>query len=188
MSEWLKEHAWKACVGETLPWVRIPLSPPVLTHPTHFSRNSARFRRHIDGGEKPCGAVSDIAEKLCETLLLETGLPSCVTQTRHWPAAKVVRARTNPTSHTRGRMLALRRRHMCGGSLCAAVYETGSFPNRSGAFWRHSWSIRWTNVTAIEPSPTGDTRGTASSPIVRRITISCVGSTSADTKSPNQRT
>ena len=28
MSEWLKEHAWKACVGVTLPWVRIPLSPP----------------------------------------------------------------------------------------------------------------------------------------------------------------
>src|SRR5437870_6141233 len=28
MSEWLKEHAWKACVGETLPRVRIPLSPP----------------------------------------------------------------------------------------------------------------------------------------------------------------
>src|SRR5438876_4346926 len=28
MSEWLKEHAWKACVGATLPWVRIPLSPP----------------------------------------------------------------------------------------------------------------------------------------------------------------
>src|SRR3954465_11047420 len=31
MSEWLKEHAWKACVGETLPWVRIPLSPPPFT-------------------------------------------------------------------------------------------------------------------------------------------------------------
>src|SRR5204863_9999780 len=30
MSEWLKEHAWKACVGETLPRVRIPLSPPNL--------------------------------------------------------------------------------------------------------------------------------------------------------------
>jgi putative endonuclease len=28
VSEWLKEHAWKACVGETLPWVRIPPSPP----------------------------------------------------------------------------------------------------------------------------------------------------------------
>ena len=32
MSEWLKEHAWKACVGETLPWVRIPLSPPYLCY------------------------------------------------------------------------------------------------------------------------------------------------------------
>src|SRR5262245_9575095 len=30
MSEWSIEHAWKACVGETLPWVRIPLSPPPL--------------------------------------------------------------------------------------------------------------------------------------------------------------
>src|SRR4029453_9183782 len=30
MSEGLKEPAWKACVGETLPWVRIPLSPPSL--------------------------------------------------------------------------------------------------------------------------------------------------------------
>jgi hypothetical protein len=30
MSEWLKEHAWKACVGATLPWVRIPLSPPAF--------------------------------------------------------------------------------------------------------------------------------------------------------------
>ena len=29
MSEGLKEHAWKACVGVILlPWVRIPLSPP----------------------------------------------------------------------------------------------------------------------------------------------------------------
>jgi len=133
--------------------------------------------------------VSDTSPKSCvKRFCLRLGLPSCVTQTRHSPAAKVVRARTNPTGHTRGRMLALRRRHMCGGSLCAAVYETGSFPNRGGAFWRHSWSIRSTNMTAIEPSPTGDTRGTASSPIVRRIAISCVGSTSVGTKSPNQRT
>ena len=30
MSEWLREHAWKACVEtwESLPWVRIPLFPP----------------------------------------------------------------------------------------------------------------------------------------------------------------
>ena len=28
MAEWLKAHAWKACLGETLTWVRIPLAPP----------------------------------------------------------------------------------------------------------------------------------------------------------------
>ena len=36
MSEWLKEHAWKACVGETLPWVRIPLSPPIAVFSGQF--------------------------------------------------------------------------------------------------------------------------------------------------------
>ena len=28
MAEWLKAHAWKACIRETVPWVRIPLPPP----------------------------------------------------------------------------------------------------------------------------------------------------------------
>ena len=29
MAEWLKAHAWKACKGATLSWVRIPFSPPI---------------------------------------------------------------------------------------------------------------------------------------------------------------
>ena len=29
MAEWFKAHAWKACL-ETLSWVRIPFSPPIL--------------------------------------------------------------------------------------------------------------------------------------------------------------
>jgi hypothetical protein len=33
MAEWLKAHAWKACVRETVPWVRIPLSPPAWPQP-----------------------------------------------------------------------------------------------------------------------------------------------------------
>mgnify|MGYP001249600895 CR=1 FL=1 len=32
MAEWLKAHAWKACKGETLSWVRIPFSPPYKFH------------------------------------------------------------------------------------------------------------------------------------------------------------
>ena len=30
VAEWLKAHAWKACIGETLSWVRIPFSPPLI--------------------------------------------------------------------------------------------------------------------------------------------------------------
>ena len=30
VSEWLKEHAWKACMRATVSRVRIPLSPPKL--------------------------------------------------------------------------------------------------------------------------------------------------------------
>jgi hypothetical protein len=39
VSERFKEHAWKACVGETRPWVRIPPSPPYLckAHPLILS-------------------------------------------------------------------------------------------------------------------------------------------------------
>src|SRR5215472_1074653 len=29
VAEWLKAHAWKACIRETVSWVRIPPSPPV---------------------------------------------------------------------------------------------------------------------------------------------------------------
>ena len=28
MAEWSKAHAWKACKGVILSWVRIPFSPP----------------------------------------------------------------------------------------------------------------------------------------------------------------
>jgi hypothetical protein len=31
MAEWLKAHAWKACLLERVTWVRIPLSPPHFT-------------------------------------------------------------------------------------------------------------------------------------------------------------
>ena len=31
MAEWLKAHAWKACIRETVSWVRIPLPPPAAS-------------------------------------------------------------------------------------------------------------------------------------------------------------
>ena len=72
MSEWLKEHAWKACVGETLPWVRIPLSPPIPPRPRaqgiHTLRDAGRgtgytastvllsWTRGTSAGRRPGGA------------------------------------------------------------------------------------------------------------------------------------
>src|SRR6266568_2743115 len=44
MAEWLKAHAWKACIRETVSWVRIPLPPPVCPRPTF----SAGFRVRIE--------------------------------------------------------------------------------------------------------------------------------------------
>ena len=32
MAERFKAHAWKACIGETLSWVRIPFSPPLISN------------------------------------------------------------------------------------------------------------------------------------------------------------
>src|SRR5207247_8922358 len=66
MSEWLKEHAWKACVGETLPRVRIPLSPPIYV--TDLGRRD-NPRRH--------------AATLAQILRLCSGLRS---DTELWPA------------------------------------------------------------------------------------------------------
>src|SRR4026209_2998372 len=49
MSEWLKEHAWKACVGETLPWVRIPLSPPAFAHAKSRPKRELRLGKPGEG-------------------------------------------------------------------------------------------------------------------------------------------
>src|ERR1700746_3084085 len=52
MAEWLKAHAWKACVRETVPWVRIPLSPPYAINFSIFLDFiapdwSAKYVRHF---------------------------------------------------------------------------------------------------------------------------------------------
>ena len=41
MSEWFKEHGWKPCVAERLPWVRIPPCPPLSIPVAYTSRPSA---------------------------------------------------------------------------------------------------------------------------------------------------
>ena len=47
MAERLKAHAWKACVRESVPWVRIPLPPPPQNRTTNADR-SRLCGRHFD--------------------------------------------------------------------------------------------------------------------------------------------
>src|SRR5476651_1741798 len=53
MAEWLKAHAWKACVRETVPWVRIPLSPPHWSTQCFLSRKQTRPRLTLMSGFEP---------------------------------------------------------------------------------------------------------------------------------------
>ena len=43
VSEWLKEHAWKACSRVIVTWVRIPPSPPAYLLQFQFFGNTLFF-------------------------------------------------------------------------------------------------------------------------------------------------
>src|SRR5215510_4856580 len=85
MAEWLKAHAWKACVRETVPWVRIPLSPPSLFS-NRFSPRPLRWfladncrvlprsARTMEASVRAfCSLNGRFSPNLC-TLLLEYGI------------------------------------------------------------------------------------------------------------------
>ena len=48
MAEWLKALAWKACIRETVSWVRIPLPPPKLLNKA-FSALTLSGEIHASG-------------------------------------------------------------------------------------------------------------------------------------------
>ena len=52
VAEWLKAHAWKACLRETVTWVRIPLPPPLSMGTHSLARRGRRSLRWI-GAVKP---------------------------------------------------------------------------------------------------------------------------------------
>jgi hypothetical protein len=49
VAEWLKAHAWKACIRETVSWVRIPPSPPDLLRNPLSGRRQPRLEALIFG-------------------------------------------------------------------------------------------------------------------------------------------
>jgi hypothetical protein len=61
VSERFKEHAWKACVGEIQPWVRIPPSPP--------------FFQQLAGSNDPELAICFEMDELCGEILDTPTIP-----------------------------------------------------------------------------------------------------------------
>src|SRR5262245_30930106 len=47
MAEWLKAHAWKACIRETVSWVRIPLPPPERSSPLFATVHKASIFQYF---------------------------------------------------------------------------------------------------------------------------------------------
>ena len=54
VAEWLKAHAWNACIGETLSRVRIPLSPPLRAGYCLNHSLDAPYPEHKGGDQQPC--------------------------------------------------------------------------------------------------------------------------------------
>jgi integrase len=75
MAEWLKAHAWKACLGETLTWVRIPLSPPARKKPPTYTKDE------LDRIFRACNE----REKTIFATLLLTGLREQELYFLSWP-------------------------------------------------------------------------------------------------------
>src|ERR1700722_596236 len=73
MAEWLKAHAWKACLGETLTRARIPVSPPPTINRLRcclWFCSSGYARRSI--GCKHTGLVVGLLVPIQPNELLET--------------------------------------------------------------------------------------------------------------------
>ena len=54
VAEWLKAHAWKACIGETLSWVRIPFSPPIFQYKNVLYSNKFKNRKFLNNLVNKC--------------------------------------------------------------------------------------------------------------------------------------
>ena len=88
MAEWLKAHISKACVRETVPWVRIRLSPPATTAPkvsvgAMTARNAVTFAR-VFNRESPAKRIQIAFIGAGEWIFLPNLLYRQAVQFRNW--------------------------------------------------------------------------------------------------------
>jgi len=69
LSEWLKEHAWKACKRETVSRVRIPQSPPDELKTHEFSwvfcfAGQLKLALRRPAKQKNCGEAASVLSEV----------------------------------------------------------------------------------------------------------------------------
>src|SRR5215475_14621731 len=129
VAEWLKAHAWKACLRETVTWVRIPLPPPISVHSC-----SRSFRK----SNKICSLVDQLS------LLVRSYPPESTEHlwVRLWVGVRIPNDRAWRPSlvtegHTRSRARDARRR---GRSLSAGETRQRAFVDPADRYVRY-WPI-----------------------------------------------
>jgi hypothetical protein len=74
MAEWLKAHAWKACIRETVSRVRIPLSPPFSS--PEVPRSARDFGSRLSLRSRLLNASSSNPSLSARTLISATSKPN----------------------------------------------------------------------------------------------------------------
>src|SRR2546426_10319918 len=94
MAEWLKAHAWKACLLERVTWVRIPLSPP---DPAKFICRDSKENHPIDFAKSAIVAhMMDLSS--CENYLFALRESSAIP--RRWIFRfRLPRSNVQPATH-----------------------------------------------------------------------------------------
>ena len=107
MAEWLKAHAWKACVRETVPWVRIPLSPPLHCSPLY---PIVRIDNKTTSSAISAASSAMLPVVTAQTVAFDRGFGGRISRGgTHGRQAQAVRRRTRnsarrrPLPHRRGR-------------------------------------------------------------------------------------
>ena len=69
VAEWLKALAWKACIRETVSWVRIPPCPPhSLDAMDHSTKSIAEFATRLSYADLPAELVHDCKRRIVDTI------------------------------------------------------------------------------------------------------------------------
>ena len=96
----MEEHAWKACVGETLPWVSIPLSPPIFPALHHDGVLRVPYKIDETASSRPA-ALNGLSRNASSADTTAKNTPTLLGRPSHTFSANPSVSRILPHAHYR---------------------------------------------------------------------------------------